>query len=58
MEQNRQVFFDMVDETLKTAFYSRKDVQTTLARLEQEVGSGKVNPYVAARQLLGDPDPK
>jgi LAO/AO transport system kinase len=52
MEQDRQVLFDTVEEALKTGFYSRKDIQRRLKKLEAEVTEGKISPYLAAKELL------
>ena len=52
MEQDRQVFFDAIDESLKTSFYSRKDIIHQLKKMEMDVVAGKISPYVAAKELL------
>lgn len=52
MEQDRQVLFDAIDESLKTRFYSRKDIAHLLKKMEVDVVAGKISPYVAAKELL------
>ena len=52
MEQDRQVLFDAIDESLKTGFYSRKDIIHQLKKMETDVVAGKISPYVAAKILL------
>jgi len=52
MEQDRQVLFDTIDESLRSGFYFRKDIAHQLKKLEAEVVSGKVSPYAAAKELL------
>ncbi len=52
MEQDRQVLLDTIDESLKTSFYSRKDIVHKLKKMETEVVAGKISPYVAAKELL------
>jgi LAO/AO transport system kinase len=52
MEQNRQVLYETIEEALRSHFFSRKDISRALAELENEIISGKVNPYISAQQLL------
>jgi len=52
MEQDRQVLFDAIDESLKTSFYSRRDIVHQLKKMETDVVAGKISPYVAAKILL------
>ncbi|TRZ76365.1 MAG: methylmalonyl Co-A mutase-associated GTPase MeaB [Bacteroidetes bacterium] len=52
MEQDRQVLFEAIDGSLKTSFYSRKDIAHQLKKMETDVVAGKVNPYIAAKELL------
>jgi LAO/AO transport system kinase len=52
MEQNRQVLFETIEESLKTSFFSRKEISHQLKKIETAVINGKMNPYVAAQQLL------
>jgi LAO/AO transport system kinase len=52
MEQNRQVLFDAIDESLKTSLYSRRDIVQHLKKMEAAVVAGKISPYIAARELL------
>jgi hypothetical protein len=52
MEQDRQVLVDTIDESLRTSFYSRKDIAHQLKKMETDVVSGKISPYLAAKILL------
>jgi LAO/AO transport system kinase len=52
MEQDQQVLIDTIDESLRTSFYSRKDNAQQLKKMEAEVISGKISPYLAAKILL------
>jgi len=52
MEQDRQVLFETIEESLKTNFFSRKEISHQLKKMETAVMEGKLNPYVAARQIL------
>jgi LAO/AO transport system kinase len=52
MEQDRQVLFDAIDESIKNSFYSRKDIAHHLKKMETDVVAGKISPYVAAKELL------
>ena len=54
MEQNRQVFYESIEETLKSNFFSRKDISVQLKKLESEIIAGNLNPYIAAHQLLNE----
>jgi LAO/AO transport system kinase len=52
MEQNRQLFYETIEEALKNHFFARKDISHSLVQLEKEIISGKANPYTSAQQLL------
>jgi len=52
MEQNRQVLFDAIDESIKSSFYSRKDIAHQLKKMETDVIAGKISPYSAAKELM------
>jgi len=52
MEQDRQVLFDTIDETLRSGFYFRKDIALLLKKLEADVVAGIISPYSAAKELL------
>ncbi len=52
MEQDRQVLIDTIEESLKSSFYSRKDIAHQLKQLETDVVAGKISPYLAAKTLL------
>jgi LAO/AO transport system kinase len=52
MDQDRQVLIETIEESLKSSFYNRKEISHELKRLEVEVISGKISPYLAAKELL------
>jgi LAO/AO transport system kinase len=52
MEQDRQVLIDTIEESLKSSFYSHKDIAHQLKKLETNVVAGKISPYLAAKILL------
>jgi len=52
MEQTRQVLYETIEESLKSHFFSRKDISHALSKMEQDIISGKANPYVAGQELL------
>ncbi len=52
MEQYQQVLIDTIEESLKSHFYSHKDIAHHLNNLETDVVAGKINPYLAAKILL------
>jgi LAO/AO transport system kinase len=52
MEQNRQVFYDTIESSLKSNFFSQKGITLKLKKMESEIISGKLNPYIAAQQVL------
>lgn len=54
MGQYRQVMTETIEESLKTSFYSRKDIAQQLKKLETEVVTGKISPYKAAKMLLDE----
>ena len=43
---------ETIEAQLKSNFYQNKMVKTTLAILEKEVTNDKLNPFVAANELL------
>ena len=51
-EQNRQVMFETVEEALKAEFYSRKEIHQLIKKMESDIISQKINPYLAANQLI------
>lgn len=51
-EQQRQWFWSMVDDGLKSHFLARRDVKERLPALEQAVASAQLTPTEAARRLL------
>ncbi len=52
MEQDRQVLIDTIEESLKSSFYSRKDIAHELKKMETDIVAGKISPYLAAKTLL------
>jgi len=51
-EQNRQVMFETIENALKANFYSRKDIHQLIKKMETDIVSQKINPYLAANQLI------
>jgi len=52
-EQDRQVFREAIEAGLQHHFFGQKDISRSIAGIEQEIMHGAVNPYQAARELLG-----
>lgn len=52
MEQDRQIFFETIEDALKQNFYQRKEIGHTIHLLEQAIGEGSISPYMAAKELL------
>jgi LAO/AO transport system kinase len=52
MEQNRQVFRETIEASLQNHFFAQKEISHAIARLEQGIMNGLVNPYQAAQELL------
>jgi LAO/AO transport system kinase len=52
LNQNRNHFFSTLHENLFSRFYSKKEVNQSISRLEKEVLSGRMTPFSAAQQLL------
>ncbi|MCX6252131.1 MAG: methylmalonyl Co-A mutase-associated GTPase MeaB [Bacteroidetes bacterium] len=50
--QDRQVMFESIEEALKSKFFSRKEIQQLIQKLEAGVLSHKINPYVAAQEVM------
>jgi LAO/AO transport system kinase len=57
-EQSLQAFTDTVEETIRQKFYQDPLVIKQLDILQQEILSGKISPYAAARNLTADLRPK
>jgi len=53
MEQNRQVFLETIEAGLHHHFFARKGIRQVIARLEEKIMEGIVNPYEAGEELLG-----
>jgi LAO/AO transport system kinase len=53
-EQSRQVLYESIEESLRSGFYSRKDIQHRLRKMEAAILAGQISPYEAARRLLED----
>ena len=52
MEQNRQVFRETIENGLQHHFFEQKGIVQAIAKLEQGIMNGQVNPYQAANDLL------
>jgi LAO/AO transport system kinase len=52
MEQNRQVFRETIEAGLRDHFFKQKEIGHVLARMEQGIMEGIVNPYQAAGELM------
>jgi len=52
MEQNRQALYETIEEGLQHHFFSRKEIAHLMAKSEQDILAGLVNPYKAAQELL------
>lgn len=50
--QNRNHFYSTLQENLLSRFYSKKEVDQSIAKLEKEVLTGTLTPFSAAQQLL------
>jgi LAO/AO transport system kinase len=51
-EQNLQIFYEALDEGLKQAFFSRKQMDHAVKKIEKGIREGLVNPYFAAQALI------
>jgi len=51
-EQNRQVLHDTIGEALSGHFYSNREINQQLKKMEKEIVAGQLNPYTAAQMLL------
>lgn len=54
MQQNQQIFYEAIDQSLKSGFFSKKEIAQQLKKIESEIISGNLNPFIAARQLLNE----
>jgi LAO/AO transport system kinase len=52
-EQALQAFTDTIEETIRQLFYHDPAVKNQLSSLQQEILSGQISPYAAAKKLLG-----
>jgi LAO/AO transport system kinase len=52
-EQALQAFTDTIEETIRQKFYHDPAVAHKLSTLQQDILSGKISPYAAAKKLLG-----
>lgn len=52
MEQNRTLFFETIEESLKSNFFARKEFVQKMKKMEAEIVSGTLNPYTAAQMIL------
>jgi LAO/AO transport system kinase len=53
-EQALQAFTDTIEETIRQKFYHNPGISSKLNSLKQDILSGKLSPYAAARQLTGE----
>jgi LAO/AO transport system kinase len=51
-EQALQAFTDTIEETIRQKFYHNPAVSAHLNSIQQEILTGKVSPYTAARELM------
>jgi LAO/AO transport system kinase len=51
-EQALRAFTDTIEETIRQKFYHNEQVVKQLHALQQEILSGKISPYAAARKLI------
>lgn len=51
-EQSKFRMYEMINEEIKSRFYNNDDKQRKIKELEQDVLSGKISPYYAAKILL------
>ena len=52
MEQNRQVFRETIEAGLHDHFFNRSEISHHTDTLEKEIMNGRLNPYLAAQELL------
>jgi LAO/AO transport system kinase len=53
MEQNLQVLSETIDAQLKQHFFTQKEISGILKDIEKGIVEGRLNPYTAAKELLG-----
>jgi LAO/AO transport system kinase len=53
MEQNKQVFRETIEAGLQHHFFAQQEISQVIAKLEHGIMEGHVNPYQAAKELLG-----
>jgi LAO/AO transport system kinase len=51
-EQALQAFTDTIEETIRQKFYHNPSVASHLSNIQQDILSGKISPYAAARLLV------
>jgi LAO/AO transport system kinase len=51
-EQALQAFTETVEESIRQKFYHDPNVASRLNSLQQEILSGNISPYAAARRLM------
>jgi LAO/AO transport system kinase len=51
-EQALQAFTDTVEETIRQKFYHNTVISKQLSSIQQEILSGRISPYAAARKLI------
>jgi LAO/AO transport system kinase len=52
MDQNRNHFYNTLHENLLNRFFSKKEINLLITKLEKDVISGQLTPFSAAQQLL------
>jgi LAO/AO transport system kinase len=52
MEQNKQVFTEYLEESLKRHFFSQNEISKEFKKAEKEISDGNLNPYSAAKEIL------
>ena len=52
ISQNRQVFYQAIEEKLRNQFYNNPEIREKIQQLEEKVSTGTLNPYLAANELI------
>jgi LAO/AO transport system kinase len=52
MEQNRQIMRETIEAGLHEHFFSRKEIAGRIRQVDQDILSGRANPYAVAQELL------
>jgi len=51
-EQALQAFTDTIEETIRQKFYQNPSVSSHLQSIQQDILSGKISPYAAAKEIM------